>query len=304
MQKMDIADLVKEIREDSVSGASQLTIKAAALFLKLLEKPVSIKDVRRLVKALAEARPSMPSIANMAHMIGSIIEKEVSAGKHVREAIENAVRRCINEYQNALRSVVQNASEAFKRYSSILTHSYSSTIASALENCRGISVYVTESRPGYEGRMLAERLAARGHEVTLIVDAAASYIIDQGLVDAVVLGCDAILDDGSIANKIGSKMIALSAMDAGVPVNIVTDLWKAAIYGFSLEKHPEEEVYSGEAGLRCLNPYFEILQPRLITSYITEKGDLKVDDLIGEIKLMWGDVVAMKRKRTRPQPTR
>jgi len=301
---MNIADLVREIREDSVSGASQLTIRAAAIFLKLLEKPVSIKDVRRLVKALSEARPSMPSIANMAHMIGSIIEKEVSAGKSMGEAMENAVRRCINEYQSSLRSVVQNASEMIRRYRSILTHSYSSTVASAIENCRDISVYITESRPGYEGRRLAERLAARGHDVTLIVDAAASYVVDQGLVDAVVLGCDAILDDGSIANKIGSKMIALSAMDAGVPVNIVTDLWKAAIYGFGLERHPEEEVYVGEAKLRCLNPYFEILQPRLITSYITEKGALKVDELIREIKLTWGEVIERKREKTRPRPTR
>jgi translation initiation factor 2B subunit (eIF-2B alpha/beta/delta family) len=301
---MSIADLVREIREDSVSGASQLTIRAAASFLKLLEKPVSIKDVRRLVKALSEARPSMPSIANMAHMIGSMIEKEVSAGKSVGEAIENAVRRCINEYQSSLRSVVRNASEMIRRYRSILTHSYSSTVASALENCRDISVYITESRPGYEGRRLAERLAARGHDVTLIVDAAASYVIDQGLVDAVVLGCDAILDDGSIANKIGSKMIALSAMDAGVPVNIVTDLWKAAIYGFGLERHPEEEVYVGEAKLRCLNPYFEILQPRLITGYITEKGALKVDEVIGEIKLTWGEVIERRREKTRPRPTR
>ncbi|MCF3653161.1 MAG: hypothetical protein L2C94_003230 [Aigarchaeota archaeon] len=301
---MNIADLVREIKEDSVSGASQLTIRAAVSFMKLLEKPVSLKDVRRLVKALSEARPSMPSIANIAHMIGSIIEKEVSAGKSVGEAIENAVRRCINEYQSSLRSVVQNASEMIRRYRSILTHSYSSTVASALENCRDISVYITESRPGYEGRRLAERLAARGHDVTLIVDAAASHVMDQGLVDAVVLGCDAILDDGSIANKIGSKMIALSAMDAGVPVNIVTDLWKAAIYGFGLERHPEEEVYVGEAKLRCLNPYFEILRPRLITTYITEKGALKVDELIGEIKLMWGEVIERKREKTRPKPTR
>jgi translation initiation factor eIF-2B subunit delta len=301
---MNTVDLVREIKEDSVSGASQLTIKAAASFLKLLEKPVNIRDVRRLMKALAEARPSMPSIANMAHMIGSIIEKEVSAGKPIEEAVENAVRRCINEYQSALKSVVQNASEALKKYSSILTHSYSSTVASVLESCRDVSVYVTESRPGYEGRRLAERLAARGCDVTLIVDAAASHVIDQGLVDAVMLGCDAILDDGSIANKIGSKMIALSAMDAGVPVNVVADLWKAAIYGFGLEKHLEEEVYAGEAKLRCLNPYFEVLQPRLITGYITEKGVLKVDELIEEIKLMWGEVVARKREKTRPRPTR
>lgn len=292
-------DLVKEIKEDSGSGASQLTIKAAAAFLKLLENPVSLKDVKKLVKALADARPSMPSIANMAYMIGIIVEKEVSAGKPIGEAIEDAVRRCINDYQSALRNVVKNASQALRKYGSILTHSYSSTVASALEDCKEIRVYATESRPGYEGRKLAERLAAKEHDVTLIVDAAASYVIDQGLVDAVILGCDAILDDGSIANKIGSKMIALSAKEAGIPVNIVTDLWKAAIYGFSLEEHPKEEVYIGRIGLHSLNPYFEVLPSKLITAYITEEGVLNVGELIEEVKLMWKEAAASRRGRTR-----
>lgn len=298
---MNVIDLVREIKEDSVSGASQLTIKTATVFLKLLGEPVNLKDVKKLVKVLAEARPSMPSIANMAHMIGLIIEKDVLAGKLIGEAIENAVRKCISEYQNSLRKVVQNASEALRRYGSVLTHSYSSTIASALESCRDVKVYVTESRPGYEGRKLAERLAAKGHDVTLIVDAAASYVIDQGLVDAVMLGCDAILDDGAVANKVGSKMIALSAMDAKIPVNVVTDLWKAAVYGFGLEKHPGEEVYIGARSLRCLNPYFEVLPPRLIGAYITENGMLGVEELKEEIKLIWGEVITKRREKTRPK---
>lgn len=299
---MSALDVVREIREDTRSGASQLTIKAASAFLKLLEKPVSLRDVRKLVKMLAEARPSMPSIANMAHMIGASVEREVSSGKELRLAIEDAVRKCINDYQNSLKKTLQNASEELRKYSSILTHSYSSTVAGALEACEEIRIYVTESRPGYEGRRLAEMLAAKGFDVTLIVDAAASYIIDRGLVDAVFLGCDAILDDGSIANKIGSKMIALSARDAGMPVNVVTDLWKAAVYGFDLEEHPEEEVYAGGLGLRSLNPYFEILPRRLITAFITELGVLRPQELVEEVKHMWGEVIMKGSRRTRLLP--
>ncbi len=291
--------MVREIREDSSSGASQLTIRAAKIFLKLLEERTGLRSVKKLAKTLAETRPSMPSVANMAHRINNLVEEQVSQGRDISEAIEDAVRIAISEYQNALRTVILNASNEIQRYDSILVHSYSSTAAAAIEKCRKLRVYVTESRPGYEGRRLAEKLASKGHEVTLIVDAAASYIMDRNLVDAVVLGCDAILDDCSIANKIGSKMIALAAKDSGIPVNVVTDLWKAAVYGFSLEEHPPDEVYIGRANVLALNPYFEIIPHRVIDFFITERGVLGPQELMDELREIWGRVVPRGGRRAK-----
>jgi len=292
-------DLVQEIREDSSSGASQLTIKAANVFLKLGERLVSLRDVKRVARSLAEARPSMPSIANMAYRISGLVEEQVSKGTSAAEAIKNAVRIALNEYQNALRTVIQNAADEIRRYESILVHSYSSTVAAAIEKHKGLRIYITESRPGYEGRRLAEELIEREHEVTLIVDAAASYVIDRDLVDAVILGCDAVLDDGSIANKVGSKMIALAARDSGIPVNVVTDLWKASVYGFSFEEHPPEEIYVGRVGVPALNPYFEIVPYRLISLFITEKGLLKPQELVEELRILWGHVISKSRRDVR-----
>lgn len=295
--RLKLEELVREIAEDRASGAAQLTLKAANAFLKLLdeEKP-TMKSVKKLVKLLSEARPSMPSVANMAYRVSQIIDEQVSEGMDLREAIKSAVSSAIKEYQTRISSVIKNASQTLREYAAILTHSYSSTVAAALELCGRVRVYVTESRPGLEGRKLAERLARLGLEVVLIVDSAASHVIDRGDVEAVVVGCDAILDDCSIVNKIGTKMIALAAAESETPFIVVTDLWKTALQGVSLEEHPPEEVYDEKIpNLSSLNPYFEIVPPRLITYFITDEGVFKPSRLIKRIAEMWGHALTQAR---------
>jgi len=289
-------EIAREIVEDHVSGAAQLAIKAANAFLKLASEKTDLKTARKLAKILAESRPSMPSIANMAYITLKLIEERVSEGEDLRDAIELAVRSAVKTYQDNLKKTIQNAVKILRRYDSIITHSYSSTTAAAIELCDKLRVFVTESRPGYEGRRLAERLAQKGLDVTLIVDSAASYVIDRGLVDAFVAGCDAILDDCSIVNKIGTKMIALTAREAGIPFIVVTDTWKAAVHGFSFEEHSPSEVYDKLAGtLTALNPYFEIVPARLVTFYVTEDGRLDREKLSERLKELWKEITAGER---------
>ena len=289
-------EIAKEIVEDHVSGAAQLAIKAANAFLKLASEKTDLKTVRKLAKILAESRPSMPSIANMAYITLKLIEERVSEGEDLRDAIELAVRSAVKTYQDNLKKTIQNAVKILRRYDSIITHSYSSTTAAAIELCDKLRVFVTESRPGYEGRRLAERLAQKGLKVTLIVDSAASYVIDRGLVDAFVAGCDAILDDCSIVNKIGTKMMALAAREAGIPFIVVTDTWKIAVHGFSFEEHSPSEVYEKISGkLTALNPYFEIIPAKLITFYITEDGKLTREMLSEKLKEFWKEMASQDK---------
>jgi len=300
-------DLAREIVEDNVSGAAQLAIKAAHAFLKLTSGKIDLKSVRRLAKALADARPSMPPIANISYAILRCVEERVSQGDDLRDAVELAVRSTVKAYRENLRRTIQEAAAILRKYGSILTHSYSSTVAASLESCPGLRVYVTESRPGFEGRRLAERLAQMGMDVTLIVDSAASYVIDRGLVEAFVTGCDAILDDCSIVNKIGTKMIALAAHDAGAPFIVVTDTWKTAVHGFSLEEHPPGEVYEEVSGkLSALNPYFEVAPARLISFYVTESGKLGREQLSERLRelmrvIMAGEGSSVRGMRRRTQ---
>ena len=283
--------------EDRESGASQLTIKAARLFLRLLETKPSMSEVSRLARLLAEARPSMPSIANLAYVVLEDVKRLTSAGMALEEAVESAVRSAVKDYQRRLRNTIREAVKLLSGYRCILTHSYSSTLATAIELCEDLKVIVTESRPGFEGVRLAERLASSGLEVTLIVDSAASYILERGEVDAVVVGCDAILDDCSIVNKVGTRMIALAARDTRTPFHVVTDLWKAAVHGFSFEEHSPEEVYGRKVeGISVRNPYFEKIPPRLISKFITDEGVLTPKMLREKLQELWGSLSPKPRR--------
>ena len=283
--------MVEEIAEDRESGASQLTIKAASLFLRLLEKKPSMGEISRFARLLADARPSMPSIANMAYMVLGDVERLTSAGMTLEEAVESAVRSAVKDYQRRLRDTIKEAVKLLSGYRCILTHSYSSTIAAAIELCEDLKIIVTESRPRFEGVRLAERLASSGFDVTLIVDSAASYILERGEVDAVVVGCDAILDDCSIVNKIGTRMIALAAREVKTPFYVVADLWKAAVHGFSFEEHSSMEVYGKDMeGINVRNPYFERVPPRLISKFITEEGALTPWMLKEKLLELWGNL--------------
>jgi translation initiation factor 2B subunit (eIF-2B alpha/beta/delta family) len=88
-----------------------------------------------------------------------------------------------------------------------------------------LSVIVCESRPLCEGVTLACQLSAAGLNTTVITDAQA-YISLQD-VGAVLLGCDAITQEGPV-NKVGSALLALAAQSKGIPVVVVGDSLKVS----------------------------------------------------------------------------
>ena len=90
---------------------------------------------------------------------------------------------------------------------------------------KGLRVIVCESRPLCEGVTLARRLAAAGVQVTVITDAQVLGFMKE--VDAVLLGCDAVVTEG-VVNKVGSGILALAAQARDVPVLVVGDSLKVS----------------------------------------------------------------------------
>src|SRR3989338_5882476 len=100
----------------------------------------------------------------------------------------------------------------------IFTHCHSSTVVGVLKLNKKLTVFNTETRPLYQGRRTGEELNKAGINVVNIVDAAALEYIQKS--DAVVLGADAILNNGDVINKVGSGMYAEIAYDNKKPVYI------------------------------------------------------------------------------------
>jgi translation initiation factor 2B subunit (eIF-2B alpha/beta/delta family) len=141
-----------------------------------------------------------------------------------------------------------------------------------------LRVIVCESRPGGEGIVLAAALAGAGAIVTLIPDSAAC-VDDFG---CGMLGADSVRADGSVVNKVGSRIVALVAQSAGKPVYVLAESLKvtAASYPLVIEDADLTATLPTPApGVTTYSPLFERVPASLVTQIITEAGALTGDDV-------------------------
>ena len=146
----------------------------------------------------------------------------------------------------------------------------------------------SETRPLLQGaRLTAWELQAAGIAVTLICDNMASFVMQRGLVQAVLVGCDRVAANGDTANKIGTSGVAILARHYGIPFYVhapLSTLDPACPGGHAIrieERAPEEvtslwyEKPMAPAGVQVLNPAFDVTDASLITAIISERGIAK-----------------------------
>ena len=145
-------------------------------------------------------------------------------------------------------------------------------------------VYADETRPLLQGaRLTAYELVRDGIPATLIADNMAAFLMQQGKIDLVLLGCDRMAANGDFANKIGTYSVAVNARHHGVPFYTVLpsstiDLSIPDGSGIPVEERAEDEVRSlygvqtAPADVPVYNPAFDVTPHELLTGIITEKG--------------------------------
>ncbi|KIJ44365.1 hypothetical protein M422DRAFT_252371 [Sphaerobolus stellatus SS14] len=111
----------------------------------------------------------------------------------------------------------------------ILTHAYSRVVEQALLHAyqhgnKRFSVYVTEARPLGLGVKTYESLTKAGIPCTVILDSAVAYAMEK--VDLVLVGSEAVLESGGLANAVGSYQIALIAKAANIPFYALAESYK------------------------------------------------------------------------------
>ena len=166
-------------------------------------------------------------------------------------------------------------------------------IRSAWRENRLTRVYADETRPRLQGaKLTAWECVQDGIPVTVITDGMAAYCMQQGLIDAVVVGADRIAANGDAANKIGTYGLAVVAQAHNVPFFVAAPL---STVDFKLasgaeipieERHPSEIYQIGDtnicpAGVEFFNPAFDVTPASLIKAIITEKGAVKPEELSG-----------------------
>ena len=86
------------------------------------------------------------------------------------------------------------------------------------ESGKQVEVWVNETRPFLQGaRLTAWELKKEKIPATLVTDSMAGYLMQNGRIDAVVVGCDRVAANGDVANKIGTYAIAVLAKRHRIP---------------------------------------------------------------------------------------
>jgi methylthioribose-1-phosphate isomerase len=152
---------------------------------------------------------------------------------------------------------------------------------------RSLHVYVDETRPYLQGaRLTAWELGQAGIPHTVVADAAAGWLLAQGMVDAILVGADRIAANGDTANKVGTYPLAVLAARHGVPFYVVAptstiDLETSDGAAIPIEQRPPSEVLFVRGAritpLRtgAINPAFDVTPADLITAIVTEEGALR-----------------------------
>jgi translation initiation factor eIF-2B subunit delta len=170
--------------------------------------------------------------------------------------------------------IFQKIYPRLKKLNSLITLSRSGTVLEILklwhQKNKNIRVVVCESRPKFEGRLMAESLAESGIKTKLITDAMMGIYIPK--VDAALIGADVILKNGNVVNKVGSKSLAVLCREYRKPLYVVSTKSKLSTTNeFKLKNEDPKEIFSRKVqNLAVSNIYFEEIDKSLINKIFTD----------------------------------
>ena len=293
------------IRTMAVRGAPAIGVAAAfglALAAAAVREPVEAR--RQVERAAALLRQARPTAVNLAWAIDLTLRRAQSTGTDPGDyssSLATAAQSLADEDVATNQTMGKHGATLLADGDTVLHHCNTGALATvdygtalgvirtAHEQGKKLRVLVDETRPRLQGaRLTAWELDQYGIEYAIIADSAAGRMLQQGGVNAVLVGADRVAANGDVANKIGTYMLALAASDNRVPFYCVvpaSTIDPRTPDGASIpieERDPEEVLEIGFQGRRAapegshaLNPAFDITPARLVTAFVTEFGILR-----------------------------
>ena len=293
----DATTVAAAIRDMAVRGAPAIGIAAAYGYALAALRGV---DAAAAAAELAAARPTAVNLAwALARM-----HRRAAAGADTAALVAEA--EAIHTEDIAANQRIGEAGAALLAGSGgVLTHCNTGSLAtgghgtalgvvrSAWARGRLDGVWAGETRPWLQGaRLTAWELQRDGIPVRVLVDSAAAALMHRGGVQAVVVGADRVAANGDVANKVGTRGLAMLAREHGIPFFVAAPA--ATIDGDVADGSaiPVEERSAGEvlawAGHRVApldvdawNPVFDITPARYIDALITERGVVRAPSAPG-----------------------
>ncbi len=283
----------QKIKSLEIQGASNIAISAIG-FLSDYAKRLKCENVKacfdKLYKArdiLIDTRPTEPAMKNGLKFIMSKLEqeKETIIAEYTSDIIEKYKNLYYDMLQNSKKRIAEIGARRFPpagQKFSVMTHCHSSLVTGILleakKQGKDFKVINTETQPRLQGRKTAKKLLKAGIEVIHIIDSAMRWAVRHYQVDLILIGADSITSEGTIINKIGSRLLALVAHEEHVPLYVASPLLKynpetnLGILEIIEMRDPQEIWRDPPEGIEILNPAFETVSRRYIDGLITEVG--------------------------------
>lgn len=287
-----------------VRGAPAIGV-AAAIGLAVLACQDGTKDVQEFRTNLERHKEylisSRPTAVNLSWALNRMMQLcDSYEGDSVQALQEKLVQEALKMKQEDIavcRKIGEYGLSLLQPGDGILTHCNAGQLATCKygtatapiylgqERGYGFRVYADETRPLLQGaRLTAFELYSAGVDVTLLCDNMSASLMQQGKVQAVMVGCDRVAANGDTANKIGTAVVAAVAKQYQVPFYVCAptstiDFATPTGTEIIIEQRKPEEVshmwYTNPMtaeGVKIYNPAFDVTDHELITGFITEKG--------------------------------
>jgi methylthioribose-1-phosphate isomerase len=246
--------------------------------------------IERMRSFLLDLPPSGRAVAAW-QQAAVIADQDVATNSKIGEHGAEIIRR-IHQQKRGVVNILTHCNAGW-----LATVDWGTALApvyKAFDNGIPLHVWVDETRPRNQGASLtAWELGQHGVPHTVIADNTGGHLMQHGMVDMSIVGCDRVTALGDVCNKIGTYLKALAAKDNDVPFYVAlptsTIDWMIldGIKEIPIEERSAEEVtHIGgmcddgilrtirltPPGSRAANYGFDVTPARLITGLITEHG--------------------------------
>jgi methylthioribose-1-phosphate isomerase len=299
------SEVAEAIHVLAVRGAPAIGIAGAfgvVLAAHAVQADTGAEVLQRIdleLTALEQARPTAVNLRWAVQRMRSLLQ---TMGSDWREGVLQAAQAIQSEDLAANYRMGRFGADCLPEGARVMTHCNTGSLATAgfgtalgviragIASGRIAKIYASETRPWLQGsRLTIWELLQDGIPATLIIDSASAYLMQQGLIDAVIVGADRICANGDVANKIGTYAHALAAKAHGVKVMVVApsstiDMATASGIDIAIEQRPGTElthIGGAEIGARAAavyNPVFDITPAACIDFLVTEKGVIASPD--------------------------
>jgi methylthioribose-1-phosphate isomerase len=285
-------DVYEAIKRMNLRGAPLIGV-AAAYGLVLAAYQGNAQHIKKAGQLLRSARPTA---VNLSWAIERMYKRMQRAKDLYNELLDEA-RSIEKEDHESCQKIGALGAELLHDHDQVMVHCNAGALATsgigtalgiiytAQQQGKSIRVYSSETRPLLQGaRLTSWELTKNGVETYTICDNMAATFMPQ--MDIVIVGADRIAQNGDVANKIGTRGLAIIANHYRVPFYIAAPI---STFDFTIEsgdqipieeRHEDEirkfhdrRIVATSAGI-C-NPAFDVTPSDLITGIVTERAVIK-----------------------------